>query len=102
MIFGNKYTLPKNSLVSAIQDTIGDLNNPRPTLIKLLKEYANPLKDELADIFFIKYIVESQERVDNTVVYIGNRHTENINKALLEFGYTNIYFVGQRKVLFFD
>jgi hypothetical protein len=63
-------------------------NNSWDKLNHLINHYVKPIAYDIANSMFIRDIIESQERVDATLVYAGGAHTVVINRFLLDLGYT--------------
>ena len=86
----NKGT-PISSIEEAVQQAVKQKNDYWNTLTALLQEYVHPFIFEVPNVFFAKNVLESQNRVDSTIVYTGNNHAKSINKLLLSLGYEIIY-----------
>ena len=92
----SKCILPAGSFAATIAKAASE-NESRE---QLYEDYIKPILGDLADVFFINAIIESQNRVANTLYYGGLNHTKAINRLLLSLGYELIYHIGDHEVLF--
>ena len=89
-----KYTLPAGSIAASLLGPSAQYNYSKPFLNSLLKFQIEPIRISLADVFFVESMIKSQERVNNSILYIGHGHAATINKLLISLDYNLIYEVG--------
>jgi hypothetical protein len=85
---GQVAIFPKGSLVSSFLLAAKQDNYSQEAITDLLEQYFSPLLWDVANTMFVKDIIESQDRVDTTLVYVGAAHAALFNKLLSTFGYT--------------
>ena len=90
----NNYKFKTGSIGAAFFGLIKRYNFNEVILNSLLEFYLYPVRSDLADVFFVEKMMESQYKVDNTIIYVGNAHAGVINKLLLALGYNLIYETG--------
>ncbi len=86
---GFEITLKPGSVAAAFIEALqkGDLKDADISYV--FKTYIDPALN-LTEIGLIRDIIESQKRVNKTLVYAGAEHIKVVNKMLLELGYTPI------------
>ena len=86
-----EFIFPAGTLVAAFL-VAGKVDNFSKYMLNFLDHlYIKPIREDLTNAFFVKFVMASQNISDNTIIYVGHQHAISINRLLLAFGYTLIY-----------